>query len=66
MLQSIGTSPSEYDSIPRDLSVLSNKDEAHDNPYDRVASVDEVILLDLSSLKMDDYFSLKLLLAHRA
>nr|XP_018686517.1 PREDICTED: DNA (cytosine-5)-methyltransferase DRM2-like [Musa acuminata subsp. malaccensis] len=43
---SIGTSPSEYDSIPRDLSVLSNKDEAHDNPYDRVASVDEELFED--------------------
>ncbi|CAL9150550.1 unnamed protein product, partial [Musa hybrid cultivar] len=43
---SIGTSPSEYDSIPRDLSVLSNKDEADDNPYDRVASVDEELFED--------------------
>ncbi|RWW16657.1 hypothetical protein GW17_00019446 [Ensete ventricosum] len=59
MLQYIETSSSEYETIPRDLSVLSNKDEADDNPCDRVAYVDEVILLDLSSLKMDDYFSLK-------
>ncbi|CAL9040203.1 unnamed protein product, partial [Musa banksii] len=43
---SIGTSPSEYDSIPRDLSVLSNKDEADDDPYDRVASVDEELFED--------------------
>ncbi|KAJ8490593.1 hypothetical protein OPV22_012314 [Ensete ventricosum] len=42
----IETSSSEYETIPRDLSVLSNKDEADDNPCDRVASVDEELFED--------------------